>query len=53
MLVREISSRSTAVQLLRHPFLRIAKPPSAIIPVLFEVEQKQRLVLSNGQSAIS
>ncbi|CAI9153762.1 unnamed protein product [Rangifer tarandus platyrhynchus] len=34
MLVREPSQRATAQQLLRHPFLKLAGPPSCIVPLM-------------------
>ncbi|KFU84804.1 Serine/threonine-protein kinase PAK 7, partial [Chaetura pelagica] len=34
MLVREPSQRATAQELLRHPFLKLAGPPSCIVPLM-------------------
>ncbi|KFQ32815.1 Serine/threonine-protein kinase PAK 7, partial [Mesitornis unicolor] len=34
MLVREPSQRATALELLRHPFLKLAGPPSCIVPLM-------------------
>uniref|UniRef100_A0A670HQU0 non-specific serine/threonine protein kinase n=2 Tax=Podarcis muralis TaxID=64176 RepID=A0A670HQU0_PODMU len=34
MLVREPSQRGTAQELLRHPFLKLAGPPSCIVPLM-------------------
>lgn len=34
MLVREPSQRATAQELLGHPFLKLAGPPSCIIPLM-------------------
>uniref|UniRef100_A0A8C7EEQ4 non-specific serine/threonine protein kinase n=3 Tax=Nothoprocta TaxID=8806 RepID=A0A8C7EEQ4_NOTPE len=34
MLVREPSQRATAPDLLRHPFLKLAGPPSCIVPLM-------------------
>ncbi|KFQ59382.1 Serine/threonine-protein kinase PAK 7, partial [Pelecanus crispus] len=34
MLVREPSQRATAPELLRHPFLKLAGPPSCIVPLM-------------------
>lgn len=34
MLVREPSQRATAQELLGHPFLKLAGPPSCIVPLM-------------------
>lgn len=34
MLMREPSQRATAQELLRHPFLKLAGPPSCIVPLM-------------------
>lgn len=51
MLTRDPSQRATAFELLEHPFLRQAPPPSCLLPLMKTYQQQQQQLQRGGSSS--